>query len=305
MEVVVAGGGLGNQMFQYAFYLAKKKNNSNISFDSNSNCRDHNGYMLEDLFNIYPNSGFCTKKMVRLVRKIWIFKGKKGFRLLSNFLFFMIKTIGIQAVFEKSDMTFNSEILKKRKGYCIYIGAWTTEKYFSSVRKDILNVFSFNIEKISVKSAALLQIIKNTNSVSIHIRRGDYMSENYRKAFGDVCTLYYYNQAVNMINSHIEFAMFFVFSDDIEWAKENLQIHNNTTYVDWNTGKDSWQDMFLISKCHHNIIANSTFSWWGAWLNQNCSKMVIAPNVYMRTAPYSDIIPDEWIKIDVNENSKQ
>ena len=89
---------------------------------------------------------------------------------------------------------------------------------------------------------------------------------------------------------------FFVFSDDIEWVKNNLCL-SNCEYVECNVGINSWQDMFLMSQCKHNIIANSSFSWWGAWLNRNTNKIVITPSRFINLEENSDIIPDTWIRI--------
>jgi hypothetical protein len=294
MEVIILGGGLGNQLFAYAFYLAKKKHNSRICINSYATCREHNGYELDYLFGIYPDAGVFTKNTVRLVRKILIFRDcKKGFRLLCTFLLFIMKILGIQVIIEPIDRNFDSEFLKRKKAYCLYYGGWPTEKYFLSIKNEVLDAFSFDIKKVSCQTFDILHLIEKTNSVSIHIRRGDYLSENYNKTFGNICTLQYYDEAIKRIESRIESPVFFVFSDDMEWVQANLQIPN-ANYIDWNTGKDSWQDMFLMSKCKHNIIANSTFSWWGAWLNQFPSKMIIAPSRFSNIGQSIDFIPESW-----------
>ena len=110
------------------------------------------------------------------------------------------------------------------------------------------------------------------------------------------CNLDYYKRAVEYIKVHIENPVFFVFSDDKEYVTNNLQVEN-AVYVDFNSGSDSWQDMFLMSQCKHNIIANSTFSWWGAWLNGNLGKIVVAPSRWMTTFENDEIIPPNWIRL--------
>jgi hypothetical protein len=304
MEVIILSGGLGNQLFTYAFYLAKKKNNSQICINSYSTCREHNGYELDYLFGIHPDAGFFTKNIVRLVRKILIFRDcKKGFRLLCTLLLLIVKMLGVQIIEEIADRRFNGEFLKRKKAYCLYYGVWPTEKYFSAIKDEVLNAFPFDKKKISRQTFDILHLIEKTNSVSIHVRRGDYVSENYNRTFGNICTLHYYDEAIRRVENRIASPVFFVFSDDMEWVQANMQIAN-ANYIDWNTGKDSWQDMLLMSKCKHNIIANSTFSWWGAWLNQFPSKMVIAPSRFSNIDQLPDFIPDGWIIIDENKDSE-
>ena len=90
--------------------------------------------------------------------------------------------------------------------------------------------------------------------------------------------------------------MSYIFSDDMDWVKNNISI-SNALYIDWNKSENSWQDMYLMSQCKHNIIANSTFSWWGAWLNQNPNKLIIAPKKFLNTIETPDLIPSDWIKL--------
>jgi hypothetical protein len=113
--------------------------------------------------------------------------------------------------------------------------------------------------------------------------------------FNNICTLDYYNKAINYILNAVENPVFYIFSDDIIWAKENLKL-SNAFFVNWNLDVQSWEDMFLTSLCKHNIIANSTFSWWGAWLNENKNKIVLCPPKY--TNIYTEeFFPDTWHKI--------
>ena len=113
--------------------------------------------------------------------------------------------------------------------------------------------------------------------------------------FAGVCTPEYYEKAIAYIATKISSIQFYVFTDDPEWVNANFEIEN-AIYVQHNTGSDSWQDMYLMSQCKHNIIANSSFSWWGAWLNSNPSKIVIAPTKWWRLFEKDDVVPDEWIR---------
>ena len=136
------------------------------------------------------------------------------------------------------------------------------------------------------------------NSISIHIRRGDYLHPKFNHLYGNICTIEYYKEAITILQQKYANLHFYIFSDDISWVKENLPIVPST-YIDWNKKEDSWQDMYLMSQCKHNIIANSSFSWWGAWLNNNPNKTVICPSRFMNLNQQSDIVPEDWIQIQI------
>jgi hypothetical protein len=141
-----------------------------------------------------------------------------------------------------------------------------------------------------------LKNINTTTSVSIHIRRGDYLSSKFVDGFSNICTIDYYNRSIDKIKSNLDLPVFFVFSDDQEWVKQNIII-KNAFYLNHNIGKNSWQDMYLMSKCKHNIIANSSFSWWGAWLNSNNQKIVIAPKKWWNDFKQDDVVPETWVRL--------
>lgn len=145
-----------------------------------------------------------------------------------------------------------------------------------------------------------MEQIRASNSVSLHVRRGDYVSNQKIKKDAltpsGVCTEKYYFNAIEYIQAQIENPEFFVFSDDIEWCRQNLRLES-AHYADWNVGKESFVDMQLMSCCKHNIISNSTFSWWGAWLNGNPGKMVLVPDKWYYNGHIGDILCDDWRKI--------
>lgn len=139
--------------------------------------------------------------------------------------------------------------------------------------------------------------IKNSNSVSLHIRRGDYVALSKSKKGHALCPISYYKKAIENIAQKIHNPRFFIFSDDIQWVKENLAIKYNAEYIDFNRDYPE-RDIILMKHCKHNIIANSSFSWWGAWLNENPNKIVIAPKRWMNNLESSDdLIEPNWIKI--------
>jgi len=179
-------------------------------------------------------------------------------------------------------------------------GYWQSENYFKDIKDTLLRDFTFK-EPMDAKNQQLAKEILGAESVSIHMRRGDYVTlESARKMHGGICNLDYYQQALKIIAKKVPSPHFFVFSDDISWVQRNLQINSPVVYVDHNTGAKSYEDMRLMSLCKHNIIANSSFSWWGAWLNQNAKKVVIAPNRWFNdpTINTKDVVPESWIKIE-------
>ena len=175
-------------------------------------------------------------------------------------------------------------------------GLWQSEKYFFSFKNEIRNLFEFRIDTVRAFQDVINQL-KNQNSVSIHIRRGDYLAKISLEVLG-LIPLEHYQNAIQLINSKIPGPSFYFFSDDIQWVKENFQIPN-ATFVSGDISKDHIEDLYLMSQCRHNIIANSSFSWWGAWLNNNRRKMVIAPKKWFNKGPKDtqDLLPEEWIKI--------
>lgn len=141
-----------------------------------------------------------------------------------------------------------------------------------------------------------LSLIKTACSVSIHVRRGDYLDDLNLGIFGDICSKEYFQKAVSKIYTIFDNPHFFVFSNDLQWCMENLKL-SSVTYVSGNIGPSSWKDMYLMTNCSHNIISNSTFSWWGAWLNPNPDKVVICPTRFTRDDTGLSIYPAEWIRV--------
>ncbi|GHT75974.1 alpha-1,2-fucosyltransferase [Bacteroidia bacterium] len=290
MEIIVFSGGLGNQMFQYAFYLAKKQRSFDVHINLYSIHREgtHNGFELERLFGIKSDN---SSWYVRIIRKLLIFKKKKYYKTISNVLLKVVKLTKINIIQEKGDSHYDYDYLIPRDGRVLYFGFWQTSLYFTSLEKEIRSAFSFDRLKLSGQSQSLSAKIQAVESVSVHIRRGDFFDKDFNNA---ICNKDYYIKSIDLINNKIADAYFVFFSDEPEWVKENIPL-SNAIYVDWNQGINSWEDMCLMSKCKHNIIANSTFSWWGAWLNENKAKIVIAPSRFIKKAETPHIYPSDWI----------
>jgi hypothetical protein len=292
--IVILMGGLGNQMFQYAFYLAMKKRSPNVFLCSyycqNDKPLQHNGYELERVFGIASDH---SSLIILLVRKLFIFSNKKYFKTISRLLLTLIRLLpGLNIIEERGYSQYNSDYLQSsHKGFNLYIGYWQCPSYFDAFRKEVLKAFSFDELRLSAQSQEVLATIRLTESVSVHIRRGDFLSKEVDNCIAETD---YYDKAMKFINSKIDNPRFVFFSDEPEWVKAHFLVPN-AVYVSWNHGLDDWQDMYLMSQCKHNIIANSTFSWWGAWLNDNVGKRVVCPAVFLKKEETPDIYPKDWI----------
>ena len=170
--------------------------------------------------------------------------------------------------------------------YCAY---YQDKKYFL----DNVSKIKFREVNLDDKNKQIMDLILNSNSVSVHIRRGDYLKAENIKMYGNIATDDYYKKAIATISSKVKDPYFFIFSNDIEWCKSNLYI-DKVVYVQDNTGAKSYIDMFLMSKCKANILANSSFSYWGAMLNENINKIVVYPHIWNNVYT-PDIFPQNWI----------
>ena len=291
MKIVSIIGGLGNQMFQYALALALEKHFSgtdDIRIDTRAfrGYSTHGGYELKRIFGVnIPEASF--RDVMRIAYpfinyRIW---------LLCRYL---PKRRTMK--FEGKSMSFDERIFTEHSDTYL-IGYWQTERYFRHIRQDILMAFAFPPFEPGSINAKFGKELDHQCSVSIHIRRGDYLKIS--NTLG-ICTIDYYRKAISKMKELVIPDIYVIFSDDIEWCKDNFGTSIGNTeikFVNWNKGKDSYRDMQLMSLCKHNIIANSSFSWWGAWLNQNPNKNVIAPSRWMNSEGWSEIIPSDWIKI--------
>ena len=290
MEVILIFNGLGNQMSQYAFYLAKQKKCKHcFPIFYTSTCA-HNGSELENIFGIkYPNN---------LYAKIasFIYKHYRS----NSYFAWAVEKLGVKIVREPLNYDFHDKYISKRGNGLInyYLGGWHSDKYFNSIAADIKNVFSFNISKEEQSfQDACKTIQSDLNSESLHVRRGDYLtSKDPFYKFSGVATEEYYIDAIKYIKKYVSNPTFYVFSDDIEWCKKTFK-GENIIIVEGNFGKKSWRDMCMMSMCHHHINANSTFSWWGAWLGETPDSITICPHQFIRDVETKDIYPDRWIKL--------
>lgn len=178
-------------------------------------------------------------------------------------------------------------------------GFWQNENYFKDIRPKLLKEIEL-ITELREEEKQVLDKIKATESISLHVRRGDYVSNPDASKFHGLTPVDYYRKAVKTIQSKLRQKSFhiFVFSNDIAWCRHNLKLDLPTTFVEGN--KAGAEDMRLMKHCKHNILANSSFSWWGAWLNQNPAKVVIAPKIWFQDKQANretQIIPEPWIRL--------
>ena len=177
------------------------------------------------------------------------------------------------------------------------MGYWQSEKYFRSIADVIRSDFKFKRELFG-KNKDLESRLTAHNSVSVHIRRGDFVTDVKTRAVLNLLPVEYYDAAINRIAEMAEKPQFFIFSDDIPWVKDHLKTSFPCHFIDHNHGAESYNDMHLMSLCRHHIIANSSFSWWGAWLDPRPDKLVIAPEKwFVNENSVRDLIPDGWVAL--------
>lgn len=285
-------GGLGNQMFQYAAgrALSLEKHQMLRLHIADFNKHDiHQGFELQRVFNLSVNraDGEALRRVLGwqsypLLRRALSRPGLTHFRR-RNFI------VEPHFHFWPAVTDVPAE--------CYLAGYWQSQKYFDRVIPDIRSDFSFK-SPISGRNVEIANEIGNSNAVSIHVRRGDYVMNARTNATHGVCSLDYYRTAMQHVAHCIETPRFFVFSDDIEWVRENLPFDFPCQYVDHNHGLESYNDMRLMSLCRHHIIANSSFSWWAAWLNPRTDKIVTAPGKWFaNNNDVRDLLPKEWVAL--------
>jgi len=283
MIIVRLQGGLGNQLFQYAFgrRLALLRGEE-LFLDDEGLKNDRVTFRKYSLgvFNINAEI-ISSKDLYKIKYPLGLFS-KISALIETKFL-------------RHFNIGYNALLLKSKKKY--FSGFFQSYKYFEPIKEILLEEITLQ-EPIDDKYADLLKRMRDSDSVSLHVRRGDYISDAKTKKAHYTFGLEYYQKATKIIADKISNPVYFVFSDDIAWAKENLKLNAETFFVSAPNVKD-YEELILMSKCQNNIIANSSFSFWGAWLNRNSAKLVIAPkkwnNVY--TLEYEKLLPRNWLKI--------
>lgn len=288
MIIVRLTGGLGNEMFQYAAgRAASLRAKTPLKFDVSSYANDKFGrhYSL-DVFNIKatmatpqeirrlsPTENFLTQKSPRLLR------------LLSNLAPSYVNEV------------FRAGLIPLSRNQLYLDGYWQNEKYFLDYADQIRQDFRLKPHP-NKKVIGYLKKILSCDSVAIHIRRGDYVSNTQVNKSVGVCGEKYYQRAMKFVAKIVRKPFFFIFSepDGLKWAKESLKFDFPFVLVE--SDKD-YEDLRMMSSCRHNIVANSSFSWWGAWLNTNYNHIIIAPEPWLAKTSKSSltIVPHRWVKL--------
>lgn len=281
MIIVEVKGGLGNQLFQYAFgkCLAVVNNSElklDLSFFENIRAGVTPRNFLLDRFSI--TGSVASKEESEKLRR------NKFARTFFPYTAVFIKDSG---------QVFSERYFKKKKQRFLR-GYWQSEEYFFPVKDEIRKEFTIKRMPESSQAKSIIDQIRASNSVSVHFRRTDYVGND----IGAVCSEKYYERAIDRMVALYEDIHLFVFSDDNAWVREHVSFKVPHTIVEGIADvADSVNDLYLMSLCKHNIIANSSFSWWGAWLNSNENKTVLSPDMWEKGRNIDTIIPASWTQI--------
>lgn len=282
-------GGLGNQMFQYAAGRALAiKNGQQLCLDTSdfSDYKLHQGFELARVFEGQFDIATSAQRLEWLGWRA----GPRMQKWLRRPQLAALR--GGRMVVEPHFHYWSG--FNQLSSDCYLVGYWQSEEYFKPIESTIRADFTFR-QPLLERNQKIADKIAHCSAISLHVRRGDYLQNI--KTYG-ACSLDYYQEAIRRISERVEHPIFFVFSDDISWVKENLKINFQCEYVDHNRGVESYNDMRLMSLCKHHIIANSSFSWWGAWLNSNHEKMVVAPRQWFANDnDVSDLFPQDWVTL--------
>lgn len=272
LSLVQSHGDLGDQMFQYAFMLEQKELFPDKKYLLVNTSAGKEDCRLRDVFNL-PDKDFAQDEIIFKVRntpEVYVHKIKESGNIFQN-------------------------VQSSWRLLTIYQGNWQTELYFKHIHSKIRKSFQFDEAKVNERTRRLATRIKSGLSVGVYFKSGEYLDKG--KINEDVCSHYYYMQAFKEIEKRVnpKFLHYYIFTDDPAWIQENIHI-KNFVIIDSVYGKEAWQDMYLMSICNHNIIANESFCWWGAWLNSHNDKIVIAPSRWFSTKLAPDIHPHNWIR---------
>ena len=290
MIIVKIFQGLGNQLFQYSLSRSLQlRHGVQVKLDLTwfDEYSEHRPFGL-DKFN--TKFEIATQKEINQVKN-GIYPNKLS-QLLNNKLS-RFKKYYHQPYFKEDLSKLDSNILKINSR--TYVEGYFSSDYFFKDYRGILLKEITLINQPNEVNQNWIRKIKSSNSVALTVRRGDFIGNPLH----DVCDINYFHTAINEVTKHVENPVFFIFSDDLKWTKENLKIDKEHFLMGHNY-PNFYEDMRLISNCKHHIIPNSTFSWWGAWLADYPGKIVVAPKTWLNSASidYSYFLPKDWIKID-------
>lgn len=293
--VVRLMGGLGNQLFQYAAGKAQAKRLGVPLLLDRQFLDDRSAHLTHTLrdfeLNAYPiAAGIADAALVNRYRRV---TDQPLFRRLHRYL----PGVFPDRRFAEKAPRYQPE-MEHLKAPVYLDGFWQCERYFLSVADELRQHDLVPVQQPSAQNAELLRQLKSAPSVSLHVRRTDYVTNADANRFHGICSIDYYERAAAHLAATTGAQQFFVFSDDPQWVRENIRLPYPTTFISHNQGASSYWDLFLMQHCNHHIIANSSFSWWGAWLNASPQKVVIAPARWFAdpAAAETDIVPQAWLR---------
>jgi hypothetical protein len=288
VRIVKLNGGLGNQMFQYAFALALDGIHGDVRLDLGwmGKYRAHNGYELDRLFAV--RIPVCTdqeRERIGDVSDSLLGKVRRRLRMTKR------------SHYASATFGFDPEALKCQ-GDRYFSGYWQSHRYYEGREDSIRNAFAFTAP-MKPKDADFLESLSGQPTVGIHVRRGDYLRD---PMVDGVCGQAYYERVVAVALEGLRDPTLVFFSDDLDWCRDRLSTLGDSVYVDWNRGVESHADMRLMSLCDRLVIANSSFSWWGAYLGKP-DRRVFAPSRWFADGfrDNEDIAPPGWIRVPIGE----
>jgi hypothetical protein len=295
--IVKIFGGLGNQLFQYAAARALSlRSNATLKLDITDSLIKDDRQRIYGLhhFNIKENIATSEEIENLLSRNRWLQKRSK---YLQNKI-----GIALHKTWWNQTYVYQSQYDRAIMGSVtrdVYLnGYWQKEEFFKQYRPLLLEELSVKAKPDPVNSS-LIEKMSKVNAVSLHVRRGDAVTNAVSVKIYKLPSLGYYQQAINMIRDKVSNPHLFIFSDDIPWCRENLDTGLPMEFIDHNGDDRNYEDIRLMSHCKHHITANSTFSWWGAWLNPSADKLIITPEKWFHVEKLNGagIVPGDWIKI--------
>lgn len=277
-------GGLGNQLFQYA---AARSLAHRLDAD----------LVLDTYWFKNPRPGETVRPLeltnYHVKLRIANIDEQRNWKLLrSRWARFFGPLMPMQAVKEQG-FSYNDSFGRTTDNSYL-IGAWQSARYFPDIREILLDELT-PIQPPSVRDLELIQAMQTSDAICVHVRRGDYVSSDSASAYHGVCSLDYYERAIKHVASQVRQPSLFIFSDDPDWTREHLRTEFPSHYVTHNSPANAFQDLRLMSHCKHHVIANSSFSWWGAWLSTSTDQIVVAPAKWFSVnRPTPDLLPPQW-----------
>ena len=289
MILLRLSGGLGNQMFEYALYVALKARGKTVKIDDVSDymAADRRSVQL-DIFDA-PYERASREEIIRYTDASMAFRDRVRRKLTGR------KSLA----YRETEMAYDPSVFRRDPVYLE--GYFQSERYFADVKDEVRRRFRFRFDQQEGQALpeycqSHLEQIRSGQSVAVHVRRGDYLDPKHGGIYEGICTREYYEEAMGRIRERWPDARFFLFSNDPDWIRRNLG-GEGRILVEGGSEETGYLDLYLMSRCRHNIIANSSFSWWGAWLIENPQKMVIAPSRWMNGRGCRDIYTEDMIRI--------